>query len=288
MAKYPDIKIVFRADGPLTRERGVKQTEDVLVANPDLAAIYTANDDVALGAMQAVLRRQPQGQDARHRHERRAARPARRERGNLAMTVELNPVRMGPARRRRARHLSQGRQGRAARVHQARPHRQLKRRRQAAEDVRPSATEVSEADGLKARKPSTRRRHKRPFVAELEAPATCIRCGIATSASRRSSRRPKDAPFHLALARHRAVPAPLRRRSVDQRHRAARADHGASGVRQRDRPRPARCSRPSRCSSRATAPARIATPARRSASPRARTARPRSSTAGAARCRPAT
>src|ERR1700751_91079 len=54
MAKYPGIEIVFRADGPLTRERGVKQAEDVLVANPDLAAIYTANDDVALGAMQAV------------------------------------------------------------------------------------------------------------------------------------------------------------------------------------------------------------------------------------------
>src|SRR5256886_2659604 len=54
MAKHPGIAIVFRADGPLTRERGVKQAEDVLVANPDLAAIYTANDDVALGAMQAV------------------------------------------------------------------------------------------------------------------------------------------------------------------------------------------------------------------------------------------
>src|SRR3954466_9102084 len=47
MAKYPGIQIVFRSDGPLTRERGVKQAEDVLVANPDLAAIYTANDDVA-------------------------------------------------------------------------------------------------------------------------------------------------------------------------------------------------------------------------------------------------
>ena len=44
MAKYPGIQIVFRADGPLTRERGVKQAEDVLVANPDLAAIYAAND----------------------------------------------------------------------------------------------------------------------------------------------------------------------------------------------------------------------------------------------------
>ena len=55
MAKHPKIQIVSKSDGPLTRERGVKQTEDALVANPDLKAIYTANDDVALGAMQAVL-----------------------------------------------------------------------------------------------------------------------------------------------------------------------------------------------------------------------------------------
>src|SRR5262245_57863162 len=55
MAKHPGIKIVFKTDGPLTRERGVKNTEDALVAHPDLKAIYTANDDVALGAMQAVL-----------------------------------------------------------------------------------------------------------------------------------------------------------------------------------------------------------------------------------------
>ncbi len=38
----------------------------------------------------------------------------------------------------------------------------------------------------------------------------------------------------LALARHRAVPAPLGRRGLDQRHRAPCADHGASGVRSRD------------------------------------------------------
>src|SRR5260370_31576788 len=53
MARYPDIAIVFRGDGPLTRERAVKQPEDGLVANPDLAAIYTDTADLALGAMHA-------------------------------------------------------------------------------------------------------------------------------------------------------------------------------------------------------------------------------------------
>jgi ribose transport system substrate-binding protein len=95
MAKYPGIQIVVKHDGPLTRERGVKQAEDVLVANPDLAAIYTANDDVALGAMQAV--------NAVNRKGRtlvtgmNAMPPALRavKEENLAMTVELNPGEWG-------------------------------------------------------------------------------------------------------------------------------------------------------------------------------------------------
>src|SRR3712207_9003818 len=36
--------------------------EDALVAHPDLKAIYTANDDVALGAAQAVLTAGKKGQ----------------------------------------------------------------------------------------------------------------------------------------------------------------------------------------------------------------------------------
>src|SRR6516164_11089268 len=95
MAKYPDIKIVFKSDGPLTRERGVKQTEDALVANPDLAAIYTANDDVALGAMQAVNAAGRKGKTLVTGMNGVA--PALRavKEGDLAMTVELNPVEWG-------------------------------------------------------------------------------------------------------------------------------------------------------------------------------------------------
>jgi ABC-type sugar transport system substrate-binding protein len=55
MEKHPDIKIVSKSDGALSRERGLKEAEDALVANPDLGAIYCANDDVALGAAQAVV-----------------------------------------------------------------------------------------------------------------------------------------------------------------------------------------------------------------------------------------
>jgi ribose transport system substrate-binding protein len=95
MAKYPKIQIAFRADGPMTRERGVKQAEDAMVANPDLKAIYAANDDVALGATQAVI--------AAGRAEQtivtgmNGVPPAVRavKDGKLAMTVELNPFLWG-------------------------------------------------------------------------------------------------------------------------------------------------------------------------------------------------
>jgi len=95
MGKHPKVQIAFKSDGPLTRERGVKQAEDALVANPDLKAIYTANDDVALGAMQAVL--------AAGRADKtivtgmNGVPPALRavKDGKLAMTVELNPVLWG-------------------------------------------------------------------------------------------------------------------------------------------------------------------------------------------------
>ncbi len=95
MTKYPDIKIVFKSDGPLTRERGVKQAEDALVANPDLAAIYTANDDVALGATQAVLAANRKGKTIVTGMN--GVPPALRavKDDNLAMTVELNPVEWG-------------------------------------------------------------------------------------------------------------------------------------------------------------------------------------------------
>jgi ribose transport system substrate-binding protein len=95
MAKYPKIQVAFRTDGPLTRERGVKQAEDALVANPDLKAIYCANDDVALGASQAVI--------AAGRADKtivtgmNGVPPALHaiKDGKLAMTVELNPFLWG-------------------------------------------------------------------------------------------------------------------------------------------------------------------------------------------------
>jgi ABC-type sugar transport system substrate-binding protein len=95
MAKHPDIKIVFKADGPLTRERGVKQTEDALVAHPDLAAIYAANDDVALGAAQAVLAANRKGKTVvtGMNGVPPALKAVKDE--SMGLTVELNPAEWG-------------------------------------------------------------------------------------------------------------------------------------------------------------------------------------------------
>lgn len=54
MAKHPGINIVFRREMLLTRENGLKNGEDALVAHPDLKAIYGANDELGMGAAQAV------------------------------------------------------------------------------------------------------------------------------------------------------------------------------------------------------------------------------------------
>src|SRR5215831_3136038 len=95
MAKHPGIKIVFRTEGALTRERGVKHAEDALAANPDLKAIYNSNDDVALGAMQAVLATNRKG--ATLVTGMNGVPPALRavKDGNLALTVELNAFEWG-------------------------------------------------------------------------------------------------------------------------------------------------------------------------------------------------
>jgi len=95
MAKYPGISVVVRSEGALTRERGVKVAEDALVAHPDLAAIYTANDDVALGAAQAVAASGRFGKTIVTGMN--GVPPALKavKDGNVGMTVELNPVLWG-------------------------------------------------------------------------------------------------------------------------------------------------------------------------------------------------
>jgi ribose transport system substrate-binding protein len=91
----PAVQVVYKKEVALTREMGLKQAEDVLVAHPDVVAIYGANDEVALGAAQAV--------DAAGKKSQivvtgmNGVPPAVRavKAGGLGLTVELNPVAWG-------------------------------------------------------------------------------------------------------------------------------------------------------------------------------------------------
>ncbi len=54
MAKHKGLKIVYEHTTSMTREKGLKHAEDILVAHPDIRVIYGANDEIAMGAAQAV------------------------------------------------------------------------------------------------------------------------------------------------------------------------------------------------------------------------------------------
>jgi ribose transport system substrate-binding protein len=95
LKSYPGLQVVYRKEAALTRETGLKQAEDVLVAHPDIKAIYCANDEIALGAAQAVAAAGKQGQVILTGMN--GIPPAVRavKDGSLGMTVELNAVAWG-------------------------------------------------------------------------------------------------------------------------------------------------------------------------------------------------
>lgn len=56
-AKYPDIKIVASVPADYETEKGLNVATDILTANPDINAIYCCNDNMALGAVEALRSR---------------------------------------------------------------------------------------------------------------------------------------------------------------------------------------------------------------------------------------
>ncbi len=57
LSKYPDVKIVTEQIADLERAKAVTVTENILQAHPDVDAIWAANDEMALGALEAVRAR---------------------------------------------------------------------------------------------------------------------------------------------------------------------------------------------------------------------------------------
>jgi ribose transport system substrate-binding protein len=62
LAKYPDIEIVGVWAANWDRAQGLQKAEDILTAHPDVSAIIAVNDEMALGALQAVKARNKLGE----------------------------------------------------------------------------------------------------------------------------------------------------------------------------------------------------------------------------------
>lgn len=54
IAKHPDMKIVESQSGDFARDKGRQVAETLLQAHPDVTAIYTHNDEMAIGAIAAL------------------------------------------------------------------------------------------------------------------------------------------------------------------------------------------------------------------------------------------
>ncbi len=95
MAKHKGLKIVYKQTAPLTRERGLKHAEDILVAYPDIRVIYAANDEIAMGAAQAVAAAGKTGKVIITGLN--GVPPALKAvaAGRLSMTVVINPIAWG-------------------------------------------------------------------------------------------------------------------------------------------------------------------------------------------------
>jgi ribose transport system substrate-binding protein len=88
-------QVVFAQNSTQTRENGLKLAEDALIAHPDLVAVYAANDDIALGAAQAVKAAEKSGSIAVIGLNGAPPALAAIHKGEMAATVLLDPVGWG-------------------------------------------------------------------------------------------------------------------------------------------------------------------------------------------------
>ena len=95
VAKTASVEIVFENHGALTRERGLNVAQDILVANPEVKGIYAGNDELALGAVQAVAAVGLRDTVTVTGMNGIPPAIAAVKRGDLGLTVELNPVAWG-------------------------------------------------------------------------------------------------------------------------------------------------------------------------------------------------
>jgi ribose transport system substrate-binding protein len=54
MDKYPDLEVIARQPAAFDRAEGMTVMENILQGNPEIDAVFAHNDNMALGAMEAI------------------------------------------------------------------------------------------------------------------------------------------------------------------------------------------------------------------------------------------
>ncbi|MBI3077650.1 MAG: ABC transporter substrate-binding protein [Deltaproteobacteria bacterium] len=94
LGRQPGMQVVAGHHSPLTRADGLRLAEDILTAHPDVAMLYGTNDELALGAVQAVKAQKKTGVLVTGFNGVPPAIEAVRK-GELAMTIALKPKSWG-------------------------------------------------------------------------------------------------------------------------------------------------------------------------------------------------
>ncbi|HXX37201.1 MAG TPA: sugar ABC transporter substrate-binding protein [bacterium] len=93
--KAPGIKVVASVPADWVRDKGLKVMGDILVGNPDLDAVMAMNDEMALGAMQAIKARGKLGRIKLVGYNGAAEAIQEVYRGNMAADIVQFPEEMG-------------------------------------------------------------------------------------------------------------------------------------------------------------------------------------------------
>ena len=114
LKENPGVELVQWVAGDWDRTKAYNQTREMLIAHPDINGVWCANDDMAMGAIQALKEAEPRrkghgdgnGRDPRavRRHQGRHRRRHRHERREVSVGARARHVagrKAGQARRRR-------------------------------------------------------------------------------------------------------------------------------------------------------------------------------------------
>jgi len=95
LEKFPGIRLVASQTANYSREQGLNVFQNILIANPNLDAVFAANDEMALGAVKALQESKTSKKILIVGFDATADGLAAVKRGEMAATVQQQPKEMG-------------------------------------------------------------------------------------------------------------------------------------------------------------------------------------------------